>query len=189
MKTHPILFSAPMILALLAGKKTQTRRALRAQPMEHADTPRRFASGNWLFHYDNQTEHRCPYGKPGDLLYVRENMYEDSAGSISFAAYSADNCTSKIEWWKPTKHCPSIHQPRRASRMTLRITDVRVERVQDISPSDAVAEGIPNGAYAVNSVESYRQLWNSINNNWDDNPWVWVVEFEVIHQNVDAVIQ
>ena len=186
MKTRPILFSAPMVRALLEGRKTQTRRIVKRTPLAWLDdgfTPE-FVS--------NPENSFSPYGQPGDLLYVRENMKEDCAGSISFARYSADDALTKHEWWKPISYCPSIHMPRMYSRLTLKITGVRVERVQDIDNNDALAEGTPDLRTMENDWDlrdCYARLWNSINNNWNDNPWVWVIEFEVINKNVDEVLK
>jgi hypothetical protein len=142
---------------------------------------------------------------------VREAFRLDDYNNQS-AIYRADMPDSVAEETKGIiKWKPSIHMPRWASRLTLKITDVRVERVQDISEEDALAEGIDrtdnnfgNGvAYCdyqmkrkndtsdwFNSpVDSFQSLWDSINNNWNDNPWVWVIQFEVIKQNVDEVME
>jgi hypothetical protein len=188
-----------MVRALLEGRKTQTRRALSNQDVNVGVCGVFRASKRLGKYIGEEEEFKCPYGQPGDLLYVRENMKEDCAGSISFAQYSADDVTTKHEWWKPVSYCPSIHMPRRLSRLTLKITDVRVERVQDISNDAAIAEGIErryerkNGAHFCisNPRCDFAELWDSINEmrgfGWDRNPWVWVVEFEVIHKNVDEV--
>ncbi|WP_430434768.1 hypothetical protein [Methyloversatilis sp.] len=185
MAERPMLMSAPMVRALLAGTKTQTRRAVKPQP--------RILAGELLCWKDDaltddQMAVRCPYGQPGDRLWVREAFMHEPAdycweASVSIpcrpasTVYRADFHESQPgEGWKP-----SIHMPRSLSRILLEITAVRVERLQDISHDDACAEGIESqkgGAAAC--IERYRDLWKSINgpDSWDANPWVWVVEFK-----------
>lgn len=207
-KTRPILFSAPMVGALLAGRKTQTRRPVK--------NPGRL-DGCML---EGEEAEWCPYGAPGDLLWVRETFsgphcMEASEGCAA-APPSKWGRSSRIWYWADgnpqdgdwTRPRPAIHMPRWASRLTLRITDVRVERVQDISEKDAIEEGvwgtfIEDGRYWRNyslsdedaacspmlnfPSESYRTLWESINGagSWDANPWVWALTFEVLRGNVD----
>lgn len=160
MKERPIIFSAPMVRAILAGTKVQTR----------------FVLG-------------CPYGQPGDRLWVREAWArDDEDGQLMYRAdVGRDLCADA---WRP-----SIHMPRWASRITLEVTAVRVERLQDISEADAQAEGvIPKwepgcsgrlmdafGGFSFRPAASaYAELWEQINGPgaWDANPWVWVVEFK-----------
>lgn len=203
MKERPILFSATMVRALLAGTKTQTRRVWKMPRgcdwyselggeregwfVDHGQP--------WWLHV---SELRCPYGQPEDRLWVRETHapQADCWGSwerwargdggigpiIHYAADSADK--PFIDRWRP-----SIHMPRWASRITLEITGIRVERLQDISEADAIAEGCslecmsPAGddsGSAIYGPEGYRALWESINGagSWDANPWVWVVDFK-----------
>ena len=145
---------------------------------------------------------KCPYGKPGDLLYVREAWAKTNVAPIvetidnPWTVYrTGDNRTDYGGPWKP-----GIHMKRCDSRITLRITDVRVERVQDITDPDVVAEGvtIPPGALMDRHGVTrsfgprwFQPLWDSLNESrglgWDANPWVWVVSFEVIKQNVDQL--
>jgi len=157
---------------------------------------------------------KCPYGQPGDRLWVRESSYQygrhlyredqsgerewffkpDESSSRHFAADGPKPEAAEDYVWRSV---PSIHMPRWASRLLLEITTVRVERVQDISEADAIAEGIEsrdgegfwwrdyelkNGWHADNPTMSYETLWRSINGpeSWAANPWVWVVEFKVI---------
>lgn len=229
MNAKPILFSAPMIRALLSGAKTQTRRMLRPQPEPHEWQGMRGYSLEWrnphdfmwlLVHRIPQNpvpigrRFRCPYGAPGDLLWVRETWQAADGnkraarivsqprpdfGWVEYAA-TCDDCPSR---WRP-----SIHMPRWASRLTLRITDVRVQRLQDISEKDAIAEGVEgafveDGRYWRNyglsdeeaacspmlnfPTESFRTLWESINGkgSWGTNPWVWALTFDVLRGNVD----
>lgn len=230
MKERPILFSAPMVLAILDGKKTQTRRVMKPQPLIHD-----FCEGgkkpalegefvrtgmiavgcdiaNQAMRYVN-----CPYGNKGDQLWVRETFATLSNGdflpvkpdSINSGSvdirYRADDPLHDVSadirgyGWRP-----SIFMPRWANRITLEITDIRVERLQEINEIDTEAEGIKlidhncfenylvdknwiyqgmnrNGVHAVeNPIMSYASLWESINGigSWDANPWVWVIEFK-----------
>lgn len=163
-----------MIRALLEGRKTQTRRICKGQ---------RALSNAHDFQLD-----RCPYGTPGGLLWVRESHY--IIGEHRWVHYRADgsnNLRDPSQWTGPWK--PSIHMPRWASRLTLRITDVRVQRLKDISVADAKAEGAQHGDFMhPDATVSFQALWKSINgaDSWFDNPWVWALTFEVIKQNVDA---
>ena len=181
MKERPILFSAPMVRALLAGTKTQTRRAFKTKN-----------GGVWPNANDlpgmRQILRSCPYGQPGDRLWVRETFCKiigQSGGWIETdyqATYThgdrlGDTLGIKKRW------TPSIHMPRHASRITLEVTGVRVERLQDISEADAIAEGVrnslhlPGGRFAR---ENFEHLWWTIHGDgsWESNPWVWVIEFK-----------
>ena len=209
MTERPILFSAEMVRAILEGQKTQTRRKMKPAK---AKRPKR-----WLIDDAAVNGLVCPYGQPGDMLWVREtwahyqtvNHVWRSEGrafdevSDGLAGYRADGHDS-IEDFRAhvrlmsgcdLEHViingdrwrPSIHMPRWASRITLRITDVRVERLQDISEDDARAEGCePVGWIDETDVgmssyrEGFTRLWNTINGvgAWEANPWVWVIEFE-----------
>lgn len=222
MKEHPILFSTPMVHAILEGRKTQTRRVVKPQPPSEATSagvmsaPGRDHDGEWSWLSGDPKdcdswgfvgdEFRCPYGQPGDRLWVRETHapQADCWGAweralrgerirqdeltIHYAADYSHDERPFIEKWRP-----SIHMPRWASRITLEITGVRVDRLRDISEDDAIAEGIerdtgmwrhygcPTQAW-IHSRDSYRSLWESINGpgSWEANPWVWVVEFKRI---------
>lgn len=204
MVDRPILFSAPMVRAILAGQKTQTRRALRRQfalgalPVEMPKTtPEGWVvnghSGVWWCDAEANPEEavRCPYGMPGDRLWVREShwFFQDECDpvtgytppvmTVDDVEYRADGESTRHGWR------PSIHMPRWASRITLVITGVRVERLQAIREADAMAEGaeptlVPPDGGSWPHVEGFETLWKSINGaeSWDANPWVWVVEFE-----------
>jgi hypothetical protein len=184
MKERPILFSAPMVRALLNGNKTQTRRIVKRLEVRDGMPEPEWAS----------LLKCCPYGQPGDRLWVRETFNRTNPGGNDghyfFRATEANEFPDAI--WKP-----SIHMPRWASRITLEVTGVRVDRLQDISESDAVAEGCAknhNGYYwgaphpvsglkqMASAVGAYRDLWESINGpgSWDLNPWVWCVSFKVV---------
>lgn len=176
MKSRPILFSAPMVTAILDGTKTQTRRTWKPRPGKFDDQP----------HLE-----RCPYGQPGDQFWVKETYRTDQI---------LDNISPKhIEEGQPIKYeCDdeatsivpfgwgrirqSIFMRKWMSRITLQITNIRVERLQDISPDDCRAEGMPHGNNDIGVRYGYGQLWNQINGpgSWDQNPYVWVVEFKRI---------
>lgn len=193
-KERPILFSAPMVRALLDGSKTQTRRVIKRQPYGVSFVQ----SGEHLFDYRVDMDDYskvvpmsklltlCPHGEPGDRLWVREtsaHCYRDNRPPTirrpEDVVYAADGMTPDVDVYGTWK--PSIHMPRWASRMTLEVTGVRVERLHDISRGDAMAEGcpFPNMAKGENPRDWYAALWNQINgpSAWDANPWVWVLEF------------
>ena len=175
MKERPILFSGPMVRAILDGRKTQTRRVVKPQP----DWIRPRVSDDGIAHGycgSGPTDGiKCPYGTVGDRLWVRESWAK--SGEVGDATeYRADNPDPIGAKWRP-----SIHMPRWASRIDLEITGIRVERLQEISERDAMAEGCE---YLTNSVarSNFVKLWISINgqDSWSANPWVWVIEFKRI---------
>lgn len=229
MAEKPILFNGEMVRAILAGTKTVTRRAIKPQPPldEHGDLACGRILGPEMYHpavigkdgemepgeavygaYDDNGEWgvKCPYGRPGDLLWLREafaldSMYDDcppSQAECEHVKFLADG-TEHIDG-----HCvyegdfevdfgrnrPSIHMPRWASRITLRVTAVRVERVQEIKGADVLSEGVsshvhPSAEYFESAQrDAFAKLWNSINKKrdygWDSNPWCWCVSFEVV---------
>lgn len=189
--SRPIIFSAPMIRAILDGRKTQTRRIVKYIPA--------FGYPNeWCKKINTESFNQivgdytdyCPYGKPGDKLWVRETFCADFLPFIYRATATSENYgKEKIKWR------PSIHMPRIYSRITLEIVSVRVERLQDISEADAIAEGVEsrrirignsvhsNLEYQMNARLPFIELWNSINGkkegcSWEASPFVWVVEFK-----------
>lgn len=211
-KERPILFNADMVRAILNVKKTQTRRVMKPQPYrgrygdKHPTHPNGVIGplpgslGGSDYHVW-QGPHatapltidavhvalrQCPYGKPGDLLWVREtwavgNGYDGmpprSIPQVPFVKrhYAATENRGELLWR------PSIHMPRWMSRITLRITDVRVQRLQDISEDDAHAEGVTHKEHGGSTArEGFQRLWESINGNgaWAGNPWVWAMTFE-----------
>lgn len=226
MKERPIIFSAPMVRAILDGHKTQTRRVVKfaiTGPNDPRDTyDWHNSKGEWVAAHGGGYEFSktnaamlCPYGQPGDRLWVREaHCFLDVQKSARFplvgggrgpdvwnlcVEYSdgSENDTFSVEGKKPKQTRdrgesgwrPSIHMPRWASRITLEITDVRVERLQDISTADSLAEGVNVHADFLNKprdsiyspVQAFRDLWESINGpeSWDANPFVWVIEFRM----------
>jgi hypothetical protein len=203
MKERPILFSGPMVRAIIKGRKTQTRRVVKL-PAKYPAKPIHPVYLPWACQWQNGFV-PCPYGQPGARLWVRETFglcsYHDvtawDGGSIRGIAEAGIRLEYNVEYaadWdgRNQEACrwrPSIFMPRWASRITLEVTGVRVERLQDISEADAVAEGVdssmPCGALDNGTSEchprcQYKGLWESINGPgaWDANPWVWVVEFK-----------
>lgn len=231
MKERPIIFNAEMVRAILDGRKTQTRRALRIQPTECNHT-------HWPDNPNSEWKHddkgwscavcgngtsltkrdvkgiTCPFGKVGDRLWVREtwgvvsHAFDDDGMMVNWipdrpatginempfgngyysghAIYAADGA---FTWGDDDGHVdgrscwkPSIHMPRAASRILLEITDVRVERLNDISEEDAKAEGAPTECCVIGDKHflGFRTLWKSIYGaeSWEANPWVWVIEFK-----------
>jgi hypothetical protein len=167
----PIIFAAPMILALLAGRKTQTRRVLRPQPIKPE-----FWAGTWVDAHHEQFAHfdsgERPIVRisPGDRLWVRETFSECPLKTY-YRATERD--PYEVKW------IPSIHMPCWASRLTLEVTGVEVERVQDISEADAIAEGCHAGAAPQSE---FADLWNSIHgpSAWEANPWVYALTFMIV---------
>lgn len=199
MNSRPILFSGPMVCAILDGTKTQTRRVVKPQPSMVGDMLRwrgfAVTSGDRPGIY-------CPYGQPGDRLWVRETwaryggdypvvMYKSTSDSLIGTAeiglindkFYRCRPSQKIKWR------PSTNMPRWASRITLEITAVRVERLNDITETDARDEGVSVPDIAAGRMENpYRNwfsiLWDTINakrgHPWASNPWVWVLEFKLL---------
>lgn len=186
---RPILFSGPMVQAILAGLKTQTRRVIKGKGTWSVEDADDFSNRKWPGYEDEHgtwCDMQCPYGKIGDRLWVRETFVVCADSNIF---YRADG---KPDPWDGVRWKPSIFMPRKASRITLEITGLRVERLNEISESDAKAEGIAtssNGVYFMDYTHgianackpefSFMTLWKSINgpDSWDRNPWVWVVQF------------
>lgn len=195
MKEHPILFSSSMVCALLDGRKTQTRRVMSPQPslVDRA--------GCWYGRNPASLQNRpSKYGVKGDRLWVREQFSgPHSWATIPPAGWGWDKSDVPIWYWADgnppegdwTRPKPSIHMPRRYSRITLEITDVRVQRLQVLTEDDAIAEGVEriNGIYRhhtradlghVSPIGSFQTLWDSINAKrapWATNPWVWALTF------------
>jgi hypothetical protein len=237
MKETPILFSAPMVRAILEGRKTQTRRVVKHR-YDHLTREPYYATGRVLtdlptqpgafmeFRYRQQdtpgftgspasTLVPCPYGKPGDRLWVKEtwrtaksldgkspsaisDMCIDAGYKQPWAPLSYDADGHRNNEWRgfelngdaePGKTRVSIHMPRWASRLMLHVANIRVERLNDISEADCIAEGTPGGHgsipgynYSATPWEHYRHLWESLNGpgSWAANPWVWVIELKQV---------
>lgn len=182
MKERPILFSAPMVRALLDGSKVQTRRTAKLTDAAHVKEPR----GHRRWHPgDPDAVAACPYGQSGDRLWVRETwaMHPDFRPESRRCVYRADPGSQ----YDVSRWTPAIHMFRWASRITLEITGVRVERLLDISDEDSLAEGIyptATGLYPGAATAEYKKLWESINGpgSWAANLWVWVIEFKVLQK-------
>lgn len=196
-KERPILFSGHMVRAILNGQKTVTRREIKPS-MRSADSSfelHQQEDGSWrpMHTFDEScmdakgTEHPivCPYGQPGDRLWVREAWAQINVAQApgeSWVVYR--ECDNRTDYGGPWK--PSIHMRRRDSRILLAVTDVRVELLQDISEEQAEAEGVgflrhvPDADETLTSAQLFECLWSSINGDesWIGNPWVWVVEFK-----------
>lgn len=220
MKERPILFSAPMVRAILDGSKTQTRRVVKPQPDSKEATGACWVEidgrHQWAWNsgedqdiLPNETQFFCPHGQPGDRLWVKEQTIKvEDHGWIGPVYTESDAGRYALEWGygqsddpdyippHAIKRRPSIFMKRAMSRITLEITGVRVERLQDISGADCIAEGVTrvrdachvikgfgydaSGLCHTSAITPYAQLWESINgpDSWAANPWVWVVEFK-----------
>lgn len=213
MKERPILFSGPMVRAILDGRKTQTRRIVTTrEPLTHVGP--RGSEGSpdeWGYFFDGPSNHGymvigrghnddhdnglvsipCPYGEPGDRLWVKETFAArrdvdpdvDRAKALHYLQYRADADDLGMEWHDYGRHWrPSIFMPRWASRITLEVTEVRVQRLQEISEDDARSEGctgLPD-VVDVTPREEFQRLWDEINGKraaWSSNPWVWALTF------------
>ncbi|HHR3950772.1 TPA: hypothetical protein ACS5Z2_002341 [Salmonella enterica] len=214
MKEHGVIFNDEMVRAILDGRKTQTRRIMKPQPADDVARgafPNKDAIG-WIsslnHKFGSTTAHFCPYGNPGDRIWVRETFRVHSrATDVATLVYRASVRNSWTEQTHrvpvavcnkpatPEKWTPSIHMPRWARRILLEITDVRVERLNAISENDAQAEGVAQlrGGFWKHYQPSWTQhqlsargsfvtLWKSIygDESWYSNPWVWVIEFKRI---------
>lgn len=221
-REHPILFSAPMVQGLLAGRKTQTRRIVKVPRGYSAPnaasswtdfTTQADGTPTWLVRRTGDIKGEsckwmpCPYGQTGDHLWVRETCGRDGDGGYVYRAdcspflnvelsNRADefehDCRNDEGW---ARWIPSIHMPRVASRITLEITDVRIERLHDITEQDAIAEGAPDyeegidapppdDSYQWSYIASFTRLWESINGkgSWAANPWVWAISFKRVEE-------
>ena len=213
-RERPILFSGEMVRALLSGAKTQTRRVCKpVRGFDHYNILKHgmpYAADSCAVWWHGPDTYRvgclqdCPYGKPGDRLYVRETHAETECDGGPCMAYKAGGdvqmigatgdkregtwvesllCPGGPDYYDVDRWRPSIHMPRWASRITLEITDVRVERLQAISAADCWAEGIPCSP-DVNPIHEYQELWESINGpgSWESNPFVWAISFNRIKE-------
>ena len=211
-KERPILFSAPMVRAILSGRKTQTRRVIKPQPQisSASDASWRDAKADLWRNARQYARDCCPYGQIGDVLWVRETWRAygrvragEWEGGVEYRADLAhrvfrDHAEWKLgrDWcanrktggWGTPIHMTGgwgtpIHMPRWASRITLEITDVRVERLQETTGKDVAAEGFPFSS----DLDQFKLLWDDLNAKrgfgWDANPWVWVLSFRRVEVN------
>lgn len=200
MNERPIFFSVPEVRAILEGRKTMTRRVIKRnrlrEPTSETEDSRGLIVGGDAY----PVARLCPYGQPGDRLWVRETWdfrsWDVGRVRIAYAADGKQIDATPPAGWNPTiynyeRWRPSIHMPRWASRILLEVVSVRVERVQDISEEDAKAEGMGmdyDGPYSFRQGFNYRGgfmgPWDSSNakrgHGWDANPWAWVIEFKRI---------
>ncbi len=186
----PILFNTDMARAILDGRKTVTRRPIKPQPANKDDIIYKHDEcGKCFISPDDdsypETKVKMPY-KVGDILYVRETWHNIGPSSARDYVYKADDPLGADKW------CPSIHMPKEVARIFLRVTDVRVERLQDITINGLQEEGILNDGYisqyasmTTTAFEDFKDLWNNTvkksdfdKYGWEANPWVWVIEFE-----------
>lgn len=185
---RPIVFSTEMVKAIFEGRKTQTRRLIKPQP-EIVDKEPRFIKNTWAFYHNTIKKYQnglivesSPYGKIKDLLYVRETWAEYHGGII----YKADQKYNDIVDGDLIRWKPSIHMPKKYARLWLKVKNIRVESLQDITEEDVRAEGIKQECGCTACIcrglkRDFEDLWNSINEKrgygWDTNPWVWVIVF------------
>lgn len=196
MKERPVIFNGEMVRAILDGRKTQTRRVVSDRHLHLIDVASQvgecYPLESGIDHANSQSYYRehCPFGQVGDRLWLRETWAEAGASAPDLTLYRANYpahvpagyenvpAAEEIRWR------PSIHMPRWVSRITLEITAVRVERLNDISEEDAKAEGAPTELCIIGEKHymGFRTLWKSIygEENWRANPWVWVIEFRCV---------
>lgn len=228
-----------MVRVVLDGRKTQTRLVMKEQPDTRNRENLGFENGDLVEYtriascWNEVSRFRCPYGKVGDLLWVRETFADVNDHGCPAILYKSDETTLDFmqderylcedgslnydhphikkyyysQWiydvesgephhgWRP-----SVHMPRWASRLTLEITYIRVERLQDISRKDAGAEGVPHSVWRANGQvygvdmpvqQAFGKLWTSIYGpeSWNKNPFVWVIEFKEHHQNIEDFLK
>lgn len=198
----PILFNTDMVWAILEGRKTVTRRVIKPQPRKGEENPHRLPSGCWYFDMpslrfpgtnDAVVGPYWPACQPGDILYVRETWAFDTGDDgdeigTGYFAYKADDLHHPDCKWRP-----SIHMPKEAARIFLKVTDVRVERLQDMHLIDCLKEGVRLTTVEQSDLviqgmrarERFSGVWDDTikpadldTYGWDANPWVWVIEFE-----------
>jgi hypothetical protein len=198
-KEIPILFSTPMVQALLEGRKTMTRRIVKPQPdirateivssnawPKQGDHVARFEMLSTPQCYEVTNILKCPYGKPGDIIWVREScLFLQSHPSPGWIYKADDHSIAKDLKKEGYRWRPSIHMPKAAARIWLEVTDIKVERLHDITWRDIVSEGIvvpPIELLSPTHAELWERLWVSINGqeSYEGNPWVWVVSFKVL---------
>jgi hypothetical protein len=212
MKETGLMFKAPLVRAILSGQKTQTRRVMKLNfndsfsymqtnlPTAYNEIIEfREQEGTWfgLHGWNELCKCTCPFGKPGDRIYVREtHAHHPEFAQMAFRADGEEFEDADGWLWVP-KWTPAIHMKKEEARIWLEITGVRVERLQSISRADAIAEGIQffngdhecgaknymdktNMDYSLCPIDSFETLWKSTGGDWEANPWVWVIDFKTI---------
>ena len=184
MKETGLMFKAPLVRAILEGRKTQTRRI--AKPVRHPDLGNMYSPGALVLEHEPQhvINRACPYGKPGDRIYVRETFSQHPEwGQLAFRADGEEFEDADGWLWEP-KWKPAIHMPKELARIWLEITGVRVERLQEITPEDCISEGLNTTLRErdaeVNLKQQFKELWESTGGDCTANPWVWVVDFKAL---------
>lgn len=192
MSMKPILFNTEMVRAILDGRKTCTRRVIKPQPDEKHTYPLGFVTdstekkemgcfGFGIDEYGGSIQYAKPPYQPGDILYVRETWKKAPNGYYYYEDWQRDDIADVTKWK------PSIHMPKEAARIWLKVTDVKVERLQEITEVQAQAEGCNSGLLtgACTARGQFEDLWNSTikksdldRYGWNANSWVWVIEFE-----------
>lgn len=207
MKETGLMFKAPLVRAILEGCKTQTRRLVKPapaadQPLQHITTETGLVYARSIEQINPQNIRRIrwesPVGKPGDRIYVRETWqhgnfplgpYQEGAPVFYRADYLHERDPDYADAERTVRRnwLPSIHMPKQAARIWLEITGVRVERLQQITEADCIAEGAPGGHGAIGGyhynttpLEQFRNLWESTGGDWSANPWVWAIDFKTI---------
>jgi hypothetical protein len=183
MSEKPILFSTEMVKAIIEGRKNVTRRVIKPQPLWIADPGIPFKTPD----ADPRGIIKPPY-QPGDRLWVRETWADNIPGCPNGITYKADHIDPKGDGpANPIKWKPSIHMPKAAARIWLEVTNVRGERLREITEEDAIAEGIRIGIGGMpyfSCREAFAALWNSLNAKrgygWDSNPFVWAISFKTL---------
>ena len=185
-KETGLMFKAPLVRAILSGQKTQERRVMANQPagQTFATVHAREVSGGFQWHskLGESSVFKCPMGQPGDRIYVRETFARVptvcGSDDLIFAADYQDGSDKAAG----VKYTPAIHMPKELARIWLEITGVRVERLQDISEADCVAEGASGGMGLMTGAAHFRHIWESTGGDWAANPWVWVIDFKRIER-------
>jgi hypothetical protein len=212
-KETGLMFKGPLVRAILEGRKTQTRRVMKLKFNDRFSYMKtnlqaayneiiefREQEGTWfgLHGWNELCKCTCPFGKPGDRIYVRETYaHHPQFAQMTFRADGEEFEDADGWLWAP-KWTPAIHMKKEEARIWLEITGVRVERLQDMSNQDALAEGVNRISHgregnfysAIRSEQhpknwcypddAFRELWNSTGGDWDANPWVWVIDFKPI---------
>lgn len=200
-RTHPILFSSPMVTAIFEGRKSQTRRLAGLETINQDPDRWAYVGIDDGYHVFDDKKNKgggtmlsCRYGEAGHMLWVRETWQAQNLGGKWWHEIKRDERMLHNWAWTnpvrpayesiPPRWLPGIHMPEIACRLWMPVVGVRAERVQDITEEDAKAEGVldvcPDGVedcHFWSHRSSFEKLWNEINGNWRQNPWVWVVEF------------
>jgi len=197
-KERGVSFNGDMVRAILDDRKTNSRRPLKLNKSHsELDPDCRPLWPTWECEYGDCHPYESPFGKPGDRIWVRESwatdkVYDstppiqiDAAASVKWLADNAKRVNGPENWGKKRV---SIHMPRWASRITLEVKRVWVERIQDISPEDIWKEGITHDPEKYGSiVHTFEDLWNSIYGTWDENPWAYCCEFEKLDRQENGL--